>query len=152
MSISAFASAREATLFAAVFCGTFGFVGLVFVCVALGLMRAENRRRLRCTAYAAAEVCAVERAKGSTLLIPVFRYSVNRHTLERPARTIGSTTSHYEGQRVDLYYDPENPNTFYVAGERRPERLIAMIFGGIGALFLLIALVALLAMQGIRGN
>ncbi len=46
------------------------------------------------------------------------------------------------GERVDLYYAPENPQLFYVPVLQRYSNRCSLLFGGIGTLFPLVGLFA----------
>ena len=47
-----------------------------------------------------------------------------------------------EGQKVDLYYDPQNPNTFYVPLMQKHDKRWAAILCGVGVLWPLFGLFA----------
>ncbi|MDO4572675.1 MAG: DUF3592 domain-containing protein [Clostridia bacterium] len=127
---------RFNVLFTLIFGGVFGLVGLIFLCIGLGLY--IKRRRLRLNCYATADARVKQGGNG-----PALDYTVNGLRYERPLRGRG-LRAYAVGQSMTLHYDPNDPGIAWVEGETTEERVIVVVFTGVGALFLLIGLITAL--------
>lgn len=120
-------------LFTLIFGGTFGLLGLIFFCIGIGTGRRVHRRNALCCAVVQARLEAV----GGRRLVA---YQVGELTYERPCPEMG-TRAYAIGQPMTVYYDPHDPGLCRVEGEGQAEKIIMWLFGGLGILFLIIALV-----------
>ena len=121
-------------LFTLLFGGTFGLIGLVFLCVGIGFVNKRRKRAMTCTGVADGTVSAASPRA-------FFSYPVGELTYEKPCPGSSGTRAYAVGERLAVYYDPSNPSDCYIEGEFKPENLLIGIFTGIGLLFLAVALV-----------
>ena len=119
-------------LFTLTFGGTFGLVGLIFFCIGLGFFNKRRKRDLLCAAVADAVV---------TVAAPkaYYAFRVGELTYEKPCPG-GGTRAYAVGEKIPVHYDPSNPSDCYLDGEFKPDNVFVFVFGGLGLLFLIIAL------------
>lgn len=120
-------------LFLLTFGGTFALIGLIFACIGLGFGLKRRKRRMLCTASTQGYLQSVSPK-------PIIAFMVGELSYEKPF-PLSSSRAYAVGQGFTVYYDPSDPGNGYVEGEDLPERLLTIIFGGTGILFILIAAV-----------
>lgn len=122
----------------------FGFIGLVFLCIAFGLIITGKKKRTVCTQMVPAVIVDVERmdstsTDGTSMVswFPVYEYWYGGNRIRKRARIGSARQDFYVGQRVELYLNPQNPNEFYCPVEKN--KLVEAVFLGVGCLLLIIA-------------
>lgn len=128
-----------AQLFVAIFSGTFGLLGLIFLAVGVGFSVAQNKKRTLCTAYAEGTVSAVQGVYGSNGLRAAYSFVVDGKQVQYVS-SYSSTGGLLIGQTVSVYYDPSNISRVYVEEEARQMRRMMRVFAILGAVFTAIAL------------
>lgn len=74
----------------------------------------------------------------STYYYPVFDYCVNGEIYSQKSNIGNGNGSKYQaGQSIEIAYDPNEPNTYYIVEDKA--FFVVYILGGIGAVFLIIS-------------
>jgi hypothetical protein len=136
-----------AQLFVAIFSGTFGLLGLIFLGIGVGIAAAQNKKRNLCTAYADGTVSAVQGQNGSGLRA-VYNFTIDGKPMQYFSSYSGSNGL-LVGQPAGVYYDPENIGRVYIEEDARQLRLFARIFSILGSVFAIIALLVALIVLGV---
>ena len=137
----------DAALFAIIFSGIWTLVGSVFLAIGLGMRRHWQAREERLRGQADATVLEVIRhthqsSGGSgTSWNPLVEFDYEGRKISLEADEGVSRKKYYEGQRVRILYDPDDPATFCIEGESGT-RVIHVIFTVVGMVCLLVALAA----------
>lgn len=123
----------------------FGFVGFVFMGVAVALTVTDRRKRKFCTQPVSAKVVAVERSDSLSMdglrtvsWYPVYEYEIGGHLIQKRSFMGSARQDFYVGQAVHLYVNPENVNEFYCQEERIG--LLKGIFLGVGIVLLIVSI------------
>ena len=137
----------DKSLFILIFTGIWYLVGAVFLAVGFGLRRASLRReeRLRArTDGTIAEVVRHERHTSngrSVSWYPIVEFEVDGHRISLESSDGSGRKAFYEGQRVEVLYDPDDPACFRLAG-RNAGLLAGNIFIAVGLGCMAIGIVA----------
>ena len=140
----------KAFLFA--FSGTWIIVGIVFLAVGIGIGRALRRKEERQRANAEGVVLEMLRHTShsrngeSVSWRPLVEFDYEGRRISLEGDTV-SRKKYYEGQRVQLYYDPDDPACFRIEGEGG-ERIVSRVFTVVGAVCLGIGIVSAVLMVG----
>ncbi len=118
-------------------------VGIIFAGVGGLMVFNYIKAKKACTMSTPGEVIAynsrVSHSRGHSTLVyhPVFRYYVNGQWYEKEYG-LGKNTFDYQiGQTVEILYDPNNPDTYLVAGEKQdPAFSFICLIIGIGVIVL----------------
>ena len=145
---------NSASLFAVIFSGVWCLVGTVFLGVGIGLRRSALRREERLRARAEGTVTEVVRRvggsdRGSVTWYPIVDFNADGRRVSLECADGGGRKRFYEGQRVEVLYDPEDPACFRLEGND-PGRLTGNIFFGVGLGCIAIGLIAALLVKGLR--
>lgn len=134
-------------LFVAVFSGTFGLVGLIFLLVGLGLSAGETRRRNRCTAETEGTVSAFQTQFGSGGVRLVYSFFIDGQPMQYLSPYSLSAPNLLVGQKVRVRYDPQNIGCVYIE-EERGARTFTRVFTILGGVFLAVALLTAAILLG----
>ncbi|MEA4869227.1 hypothetical protein SDC9_151606 [bioreactor metagenome] len=137
-----------AGLFTAIFSGTFGLMGLIFLAVGLGVSAGQNRKRSLCTANAEGVVNAMQSQFGSTGLRAVYGFSIDGKPYQYVSNYAGASNL-LVGQTVRVYYDPQNIGRVYIEEDARQMQTFTRVFTILGAVFLSIALIVAVVLLGV---
>lgn len=140
-------------LFVLMFTGTWCLVGVIFLCVGIGLKAGFARREERLRARAAGTVTEiVRRTNGdSSAFYPIVSFEYEGRTISLESRDGGGRKRHYEGQSVEVLYDPDDPTCFRLDGEGST-RLIGNIFLAVGLGCIAIGIIAGMLVHGFRNR
>ena len=132
------------------FTGIWCLVGLIFLIVGLGLRRSDLRKEERLRGYAEGTVTeVVRRRSGDTACFyPIVSFEYEGRVLSLESDAGGGRKKHYEGQRVGVRYDPDDPTCFRLDGDAGP-RVIGNIFLAVGLGCIAIGVIAGLLASGI---
>ena len=136
-----------AGLFTAIFSGTFGIVGLVFLLVGLGFSVSETRRQNRCTAETEGTVSAFQTQFGSSGVRLVYSFFIDGQPMQYLSPYALSAPNLLVGQKVRVRYDPQNIGCVYIE-EERGARSFTRIFAILGGVFLAVAILTALVLLG----
>ncbi len=144
----------NANLFVVMFTGIWCLVGAVFLGVGIGLRRSALRREERLRARAEGTVTEVVRRAGgsghdSAAWYPIVDFDADGRRVSLECADGGGRKRFYEGQRVEVLYDPDDPACFRLEGNDLG-RLIGNIFFGVGLGCIAVGLIAALLVKGIR--
>ena len=131
-----------AGLFVAIFSGTFGILGLVFLLVGLGFSAAERRRQNRCTAETEGTVSAFQTQFGSGGVRLVYSFSIDGQPMQYLSPYALNAPNLLVGQKVHVRYDPQNIGCVYIE-EERGARTFTRVFAILGGVFLFVALIVM---------
>ena len=133
------ANMNFAGLFTAIFSGTFGLVGLIFLLFGLGFTATETRRQSRCTAETEGTVSAFQTQFGSSGVRLVYSFFIDGQPMQYLSPYSMSAPNLLVGQKVRVRYDPLNIGCVYIE-EERGVRTFSRVFTILGGVFLGIAL------------
>ncbi len=135
-------------LFVAIFSGTFGLIGLVFLIVGMSFSAAYKRKQSLCTSYAEGKVSAFEGQNMSTAIRLVYSFTIDGQMMQHISSYASNAPGLLVGQTVHIHYDPQNIGNLYVEEEVRQQRTFTRIFTILGAVFLGIALIVAAILLG----
>lgn len=137
-----------AGLFTAIFSGTFGLIGLIFLAVGLGVIAAQNKKRGLCTSLTEGTVSAMQAQFGSSGLRAVYSFLIDGKPMQYVSSYAG-TSNLLIGQTVSVYYDPQSIGRVYIEEDAQQMRAFARIFTVIGIVFLSVAIVVAVVLLGV---
>ena len=125
-----------------IFPGVFLFVGLAFVVASVGIGRSRAKKRERCTAQTVGKVADMRKVShsesdGTTSYSwhAVYTYYANGTNYEKFS-SFGTSKPKFElGHSVVIFYDPGDPDSYYVEEENWGKLL--KIFGVLGVLLII---------------
>ena len=126
-------------------------IGVIFLCIGIGLISREKRKKATCTQLIVATVVDMQhKAIGASgyadtdeammmSWFPVYEYIVNG-TVKRNQAFAGTAKPEVPiGQKVALYVNPERPDEFYCPDEKKVP--VQKVFAGVGVLCVSIAVI-----------
>ncbi len=130
-------------------------VGAVLLIVAIAVNRASARKKAECTVRTTGLVSRLEPRKMArsaisdgvpmTTWVPSYEFYAGGQTITVRG-SVGQEKGRMKvGQTVTIYYNAKNPSRIYVPDERTGT--LSLLLGGIGALFLVIGIAALLLLR-----
>ena len=137
-----------AGMFTAIFSGTFGLMGLVFLAVGLAVSAGQNRKRSLCSFSAVGTVSAMQSQFGTTGLRAVYSFSIDGKPYQYVSNYSG-TNNLLVGQTVEVYYDPQNIGRVYIEEDAQSMRNFTRVFTILGIVFLSIALIVAVVLLGV---
>ena len=136
-------------LFLLIVPAVFLFVGIVFLIVGLTISRHIEKLVRRCTLEVDAVVDDMRRAsRGASvksrtdltpMLYPVFRYSYGGTEYKVQSHYASNPPKFSVGQSTTLRIDPDNPTSFIAVSDPVP-RILSIVFGVIGAVFITVSI------------
>ena len=108
-------------LFFVIFPGICGLIGVIFTAIGVGITRNRRRKEQLCTMYTTGTVVDVVRrvshSSGSSSVSwhPVFSYYAGGQQIVKESHFGNSKPQFTVGQTVQVYYDPYDPERYYVA-------------------------------------
>lgn len=120
-------------IFTVVFTGVWCLVGTVFLGVGIAFRRSFLRKEERLRARATGTVTEVVRREhhntqgNSVNWYPIVEFDVDGRALSLECEDGGGRKAFYEGQRVEVLYDPDDPACFRLEG-RSPVGLLSRVF------------------------
>lgn len=143
----------DGALFTLIFTGVWCLVGLVFIGVGIGLRRSFYRREERLRARAPGTVTEVvrrvshSRDGGSVSWYPIVDFEAEGQRISLEWDEGGGRKRFYEGQAVEVLYDPDDPSCFRLEGHGAT-RLLGNVFLAVGLGCVAIGVVAALIVNG----
>ena len=137
----------DAGMFFAIFCGVWFVIGVVFLAVGLGLRRSWTHREDNLRGRAEGTVLEVIRHESHTSdgtsvsWCPLVEFDFEGRRISLETKESVSRKKYYEGQRVNVLYDPDDPSAFRIEGETGG-RTVYRVFTAVGAGCLAMALIA----------
>lgn len=134
-------------IFVILFSGIWFFIGLIFLVIGIVMLNNRKKKEINCTSKTYGKVTDIVRRqrydsdnRHSSSLYPVFEYNIGDLKFIKES-SYGSFQSNYAiGQDIEVYYNPEDYNEYYVPGDSLPKTM-ATIFTIIGIVAIIIAIV-----------
>ena len=143
-------------LFTVLFTGIWCLVGAIFFAIGVGLRRSFIQKEERLRARAEGTVVEVVRrahrnSNGESVnWYPIVEFMAEGRKVSLECDE-GGRKRHYEGQRVEVLYDPDDPGTFRLEGES-VTRLLGKIFLAVGIGCIAIGLISALVIAGVSSH
>jgi hypothetical protein len=137
-----------AQMFTAIFSGTFGLIGPVFLLVGIAIRASINKKRSYCTDYTEGTVSDMQTLYGSGGLRVVYSFSIDGKPLQYVSSSIGNNNL-LVGQSIGVYYDPQNIGRVYIEEETRQIRVFSRVFIILGSVFFSVALIVAVVLLGV---
>ena len=141
----------DTAMFTLIFTGTWCLVGLIFLCVGLAMRKSALNREERLRARTSGTVIEVVRHGGANGAgwFPIVEFEADGRRLSLESQDGGSARSFYEGQSVEVLYDPDDPASFQLEG-MDTARLVGTIFLWVGLGSIAVGLIAALIVNGLK--
>lgn len=128
----------------------FALIGAIFLCVGIIVQSNVKKLEQRCTARTegvVVEMIAKEKYDEDTrstsyMWYPVFEYTVEGETLTQYSHYGTNPPMFYEGEIIEMYYNPDKINEYFVPGQN--VQMVFSIFIIIGGVFFGIGLIILI--------
>ena len=127
----------------------FGSVGIVFLCVGLGIGSNAKKKRQRCTYAVDATVKENIRCRSgssmhghsrSSYYAPVLEFTYNGTEMTYTKNSGTNPPEFSPGEHVKLMIDPEKPSCCYIEGSK-VSTVLTIVFTAAGAFLVLLAVV-----------
>ena len=124
---------NDTTLFIVMFTGIWCLIGLIFLCVGIGLKRsfAHREERLRGRAEGTVTEVVRRRSRDTSSFYPIVSFEYEGRTISLESDAGGGRKKYYEGQKVGVRFDPDDPTVFRLDDDNGA-RLIGNIFLAVG--------------------
>ena len=133
----------------------FMLVGVTFLAVGIGFAIHQTQLKNRCTLEVNA-IISDERHEDddghvsySTVYTPVYSYNVDGQLYTTHSNTYSSNTRYRRGQTIQIFCDPDDPETFYAPNDTT-NTILTVVFCGLGGLFAIIAIVLIIVLIHIK--
>lgn len=138
----------DTLMFVIIFSGVWSLVGVIFFIIGIVMLNNRKKKEINCTSKTYGKVTDIVRHQSydrdggySSSWHPIFEYNVGELKFIKES-LYGSSQSKYAiGQDVEVYYNPEDYNEYYIVGDTLP-KTIATIFTIVGICAIIIALVS----------
>ena len=143
-------------LFTVLFTGIWCLVGVIFLAIGVGMRRSFVRKEERLRGRAEGRVVEVVRREhhssrgDSVSWYPIVEFEVDGRKVSLECDE-GGRKRHYEGQRVEVLYDPDDPATFRLEGAS-VTRLLGKIFLAVGIGCIAIGLISALVIAAVSSH
>lgn len=137
---------NDTIMFAIMFSGIWGLIGFIFLIIVIAILNNKKKKEVNCTSTTFGKVKDIVRHQSydsdggySSSWHPVFEYNIGELQFIKES-IYGSSQSKYAiGQDVEICYNPDNYNEYYVVGETLPKTL-GIIFTIVGIVGIIIAI------------
>lgn len=135
---------NDTLMFVIIFSGIWILIGAIFFIIGIAMLKSRKRKEIECTSKTHGKVTDVIRHQShdsdcgySSSWHPVFEYNIGELKFIKESLYGRSQSKYAIGQEVEVYYNPEDYNDFYIAGETLP-RTIGTIFTIVGIVAIII--------------
>lgn len=135
---------NDTLMFVIIFSGIWILIGVIFFIIGIAMLKSRKRKEIECTSKTYGKVTDVVRHQShdsdgrySSSWHPVFEYNIGELKFIKESLYGRSQSKYAIGQEVEVYYNPEDYNDFYIAGETLP-RTIGTIFTIVGIVAIII--------------
>ena len=125
---------------------------IIFLSIGLSTKNKYRKKKMFCTKKTQAEITDIEKVTTSSIdssetlrymFFPHLKYTANGKEIE-VKHYFGNAQPKYEiGQIIDIFYNPEKPEDYYIDGEKG-SYILGKIFTGCGILFLLLEIITVI--------
>ena len=134
-------------MFIIIFSGVWGIVGIVFFLIGILMLNNLKKKEIHCTSKTYGKIVDIVRHQSSDNDVgysvswhPVIEYNVGELKFIKES-IYGSSQSKYAiGQNVEVYFNPDDYNEYYIADDNLP-KLLAKIFTAVGTGITILAIV-----------
>lgn len=141
---------NDSLTFIIMFTSTWAIVGITLFIVGIGILHNRKRKILKCTSITKGKVEDLVRQQNydsdggySSTWHPVFIYEIGELKYIKESN-YGTTQSKYAiGQEVEIHYNPEDPNEYYVTGDNM-SKIVATILASVGMFAIIVSVVFLI--------
>lgn len=141
----------DVKMFTLVFTGIWCLVGVIFLCVGLAMRKSALNREERLRARTSGTVIEVVRHGGANGAgwFPIVEFEADGRRISLESRDGSGARRFYEGQAVEVLYDPDDPACFQLEG-MNTVRLVGTIFTWVGLGSIAVGLIAALIVNGVK--
>lgn len=123
-------------------------VGIIFYITGVMLQQVHNRKKERCSYLTTGRIVSLKRGSGQhPSHYPVYSYSYGGEEFTVKSKVSDSRNQYKINQEVEVYLDPENPETSYLVFSDETIKLLSAIFRFIGIVWSIVATLATLINQ-----
>ena len=133
-------------MFVIIFSGILVLIGVIFFIIGMAMLKNRKRKEIKCTSKTYGKVTDIVRHQShdsdggySSSWHPVFEYNIGELKFIKESLYGRSQSKYAIGQEVEVYYNPEDYNDFYIAGETLP-RTIGTVFTIVGSVAIIIGI------------
>ena len=94
-------------------------------------------------------MCIRDSVSYSTVYTPVYSYNVDGQLYTTHSNTYSSNVRYRRGQTIQIFCDPDDPETFYAPNDTT-NTILTVVFCGLGGLFATIAIVLIIVLIHIK--
>lgn len=139
------------------FSGLWAFIGIIFLVVGIVMISNWKKKEVNCTAVTSGKVIDIAKHESNDMdngytvsWYPVFEYNIGEQKFRKESAYGESRSKYTIGQNVEIYYNPENYNEYYVPEITIPKKLsIIFIVAGTAAIMISILVVVIVTFLGI---
>ena len=132
--------------FVIIFSGVWAVIGIVFFIIGLFMFKNRKKKEISCTSKTYGKVTDIVRHESrgsdgtySSTWHPVFEYNVGELKFIKESPFGGSSSKYAVGQNIEVCFNPENYNEYYIEGDNT-QKTLATIFIGVGIVSICIAI------------
>lgn len=138
---------QNMNLFAIIFSGVWGLLGVIFFLVGFFIRRSDVRQKIICSKRTEAIVREVirhhrDQSGNCSSWHPLVEFDYEGKTISLESPRGADRKKFYEGQLLNIWHDPNDPANFYIEGESAL-KMISLIFMIVGLAAILVAIIAL---------
>lgn len=133
-------------IFIAMFSGISGLIGIIFFIIGIVILKKRKTKEKNCTSKTYGKVVDILKHKNVDLngghtysWHPVFEYTIENLKYIKESLYGSSSSKFAIGQNVEIHFNPQNYNEFYIAEETLP-RTLGTIFTIVGIVLIVIAI------------
>lgn len=136
------------SIFIIIYCGTIFLLGLIFFIIGLSILNSRKKKEKNCTSKTFGKIVNLIKYNNYSDDVsisgchPVFEYNIGKLNFIKKSIFVNSHAKYTIGQTVEIYYNPEDYNEYYVPGETIPKK-IGKIFTITGVILLIIDILIL---------
>lgn len=136
-----------------VFCAIFGMLAILFLSIGIIMTKNRKRREQKCTEKTWGKVIDIVKRESydfdrvrTVTWHPVVEYTIGNLKFVKESMYGNSTSKYAIGQNIEICYNPEDYNEYYIVGENT-SKIIGTIFIAAGIIpIIVIAIFAIIAM------
>lgn len=133
---------EDELIFIIIFSGAWSLIGIIFLIIGVAVLKNKKRKQINCTSKIYGKVIDIVRHETykkngiySSSWYPVFEYNIGELKYIKESLYGRSQPKYAVGQSVEVYYNPEDHNEFYIKGETVQKTL--------GKVFTIVGIVAI---------
>ena len=136
----------DSLMFAIIFSGIWTLVGVIFLIIGIVMLKNRKKKEIKCTSMTYGKITDIVKHNDPSTddvyspgWYPVFEYNIGEQKFIREYHYGSHQTRYTIGQDVEVYYNPEDYNEYYIGGDTLPKKFaIVLTLVGIVAIFIAI--------------